>query len=302
LPVPPMAWDFPASLTATSVCALHMLRDPLVHFLAAGAALFAFFIWRGDASAPERIVVTGAQVERVRQAAALLEGREPTSAELEALLEPMIREEIYYREALALGLDQNDDEVRTRLIEKMRYLTEDIADPQPASVEELQAFYERDPARFMIPERVTFDQVFFSPSQRGEGIEGDVAQALEALRSGAPPAEVGDRTPLESRLVDAGRERIAILFGEALTAAVFSAEPGVWLGPYRSDFGLHLVRLVERSAARQPPFAEIEAQVRETFGEDRRRAANEAAYRDMRARYAVEIEWPEALASETAGP
>lgn len=279
-----------------------MLRDPLVHFLAAGALLFAFFLWRGDPQAPETIVVTADQIEQVRRSATLLEGREPTQSEVEALVEPVIRDEVYYREALALGLDANDDEVRRRLIEKMRYLTEDIADPEPATEVELREFYDKDPARFLIPERVTFDQVFFSPSQRGEALDADAAAALERLRAGADPGELGDRTPLEDRLVDADGERVRILFGDDLTAAVFTAEPGDWLGPYRSDFGLHLVRVVERSEARQPAFDEIEDQVRQVFGEERRQAANEAAYAEMRSHYDVEVEWPDAPATEPSTP
>lgn len=275
-------------------------RDPLVHFLAIGALLFAFFLWRGDTEAPERIEITSEQVEQVRRAAEVLEGRPLTAAELEALVEPMIREEIYYREALALGLDVNDDEVRRRLVEKMQYLTEDLADPEPASIEELREFYAAEPERFLIPERVTFDQVFFSPSQRGESLDDDVAAALTALQGGADPAGQGDRTPLESRFVDAARERVAILFGPALTDAVFSAEPGPWMGPYESDFGLHLIRLVERTPARQPPFEEIEEQVREVFAAERRRAANAAAYQEMRGRYDIAVEWPRDLAERPA--
>jgi len=270
----------------------HMLRDPLVHFLAVGGCLFAFFLWRGNDEAPDRIVVTEAQVEQVMQTARVLEGRDPTPAEVEALLEPMVREEVLYREALALGLDENDDEVRRRLVEKMQYLSADIADPEPASDEALRAFYDSAPERFLIAERVTFDQVFFSPSQRGDALESDVAEGLARLRAGAAPAEVGDRTPLESRLTDAERDRVRILFGDTLTDAIFAAAPGEWIGPFRSDFGLHVVRLVARSAARQPAFDEIEDEVRQVYAETRRREANEAAYAEMRARYDVEIEWP----------
>lgn len=270
-----------------------MHRDPLVHFLAIGACLFAFLFWKSDREAPERIVVTAAQVEQLRQASTLLEGRPPTRAELEALIEPVIREEIYYREALALGLDEDDDEVRRRLVEKMQYLSQDIADPEPASADELREFFASAPERFLIPERVTFDQVFFSPGQRGDALEADVARALEGLRAGGSPADFGDRTPLESRLVEAERERVSILFGDALTSAVFAAEPGVWLGPFASDFGLHVVRLVERTDARQPAFEEIENEVRRVFADERRREANAAAYADMRSRYDVAVDWPD---------
>jgi hypothetical protein len=179
----------------------------------------------------------------------------------------------------------------------MQYLTQDLVDPEPATDQALRDFYLEAPARFLIPERVSFDQVFFSPGQRGESVAADAEAALTALGGGADPASQGDRTPLELRFVDAVRERVQILFGQTLTDVVFSATPGAWLGPYESDFGLHVVRVVDRKPPRQPPFEEIEAQVREVYAELRRREANENAYAEMRARYDVVVE-----TDETARP
>lgn len=278
-----------------------LLKDPLVHFLLVGAALFALFVWRGEGEGdPEQIVIDANRVRQLSRSAALVQGREPTREELEQLVEPEIREEVYYREALALGLDENDDEVRRRLVEKMRYLTEDIADPEPASEEALREFYAASPERFVIPASVTFDQVFFSPNARGEALETDVAAGLQALRDGAAAEEIGDRTPLESRFMDAARDRVAVLFGAALTDAVFALPEGEWSGPYESDFGLHLVRVVSRSAARRPSYDEAREQVAQTFAADRRSRANAQAYAQMRARYDVVVEWPEAGAEALA--
>jgi hypothetical protein len=268
-----------------------LFKDPLVHFLLIGAGLFALFLWRGDSGGdPEQIVISSERVQQLRQAAALVQGREPTDVELAEIVEPAIREEVFYREALALGLDVNDDEVRRRLVEKMQYLTEGLADPEPASEQELVAFFEGSPERFLIPELVTFDQVFFSPNTRGDALDADVAAALESLRAGATPAAVGDRTPLQERFVEAPRERVDVLFGDDLTNAVFTLAIGDWVGPYRSDFGLHLVRVISRSEARQPSFAEVRDQAAQIFAADRRTAANEAAYARMRARYDVIVE------------
>jgi hypothetical protein len=271
-----------------------ILKDPLLHFLAIGAVLFAIAAWRGETvkTGGERIVVTAAQVEQARAAAAVLQGREPTAEELAALVEPTVRDEVLYRQALALGLDENDDEVRRRLIEKMQYLTQDLADPAPSSPDDLRAFYAAEPQRFTIPALVSFDQVFFSPGARGAALDGDAAAGLAALQSGRAPAEVGDRTPLRGSYDGAPREQVAVLFGEDIAAALFDAPPGDWTGPFRSDFGSHLVRLRSRSDERLPPYDEIETRVAEEFGAERRREANERAYQKMRALYEVVIELP----------
>ncbi|HUQ50866.1 MAG TPA: peptidylprolyl isomerase, partial [Gammaproteobacteria bacterium] len=267
-----------------------------VHFLLIGVALFAVSAWRGESvsSGREEIVVTAEQVAQARAAAAVLQGREPTEDEMAAIIEPTVRDEVLYREALALGLDENDDEVRRRLIEKMNYLTQDLADPAPPSEQALRDFYAANPATFTIPALVSFDQVFFSPGTRGDTLAAAAAAGLAAVRAGRAPAEVGDRTPLRESYDDAPREQVAVLFGDELADALFGAAPGEWTGPFRSDFGLHVVRLRGRSAARLPPYDEIAARVAEEYGAQRRREANERAYREMRARYDIVIEDPPA--------
>lgn len=271
---------------------LKLLKDPLVHFLLIGAALFAVSAWRGESvtTGRARIVVTAEQVAQARSAAAVLQGREPTAEELAALIEPTIRDEVLYREALALGLDEDDDEVRRRLIEKMSYLTQDLADPEPSSPDELRAFYDASPELFEVPELVSFDQVFFSPGAHGDELEAVATKGLTELRAGRAPAEVGDRTPLRDSYDEAPREQVRVLFGDTLADALFTAVPAQWSGPYRSDFGLHAVRLRRRSEARLPPYDDVAARVADEFAAMRRRQANERAYRQMRARYDVVIE------------
>lgn len=272
----------------------HLLKDPLLHFLLIGVALFAVSSWRGGDPDPDRIVIPAVQVERLGAAAERASGRPPTREELAEILEPTIRDEVYYREALALGLDVDDDEVRRRLIEKMQYLTENLADPEPPSEPALREYYDSQPDRFAIPETVTFEQVFFSPRLRGETAGSDAEDALAALSGGADPGGLGDPTPLGVRFDAATRERVEVLFGEPLTAAVFSMEPGSWAGPFRSDFGLHVVRLVERTPGRLPTFDEVREQVARTYAADARAERNAAAYAEMRSRYDVVVEWPAA--------
>jgi hypothetical protein len=266
------------------------LKDPLVHFLLIGASLFALSAWRGEwiRGGRERIVVSADQ---------LLKGRAPTDEELAALIEPTIRDEVLYREALALKLDVNDDEVRRRLVDKMNYLTQDTADPAPSSDAELRRFYDESPARFETPELATFDQVFFSPAERGDSVEAVAKAGVAALRSGRSPDEVGDHTPLRGTYENAPRDQVEVLFGDAVAEALFTMSPGDWTGPFKSDFGLHAVRLRARSVPRLPPFDEIRDHVAAEFAADRRRERNEAEYRRMRSHYDVIVEEPAARAA-----
>jgi parvulin-like peptidyl-prolyl isomerase len=276
-----------------------MLRkDPLVHFLVIGALLFAALSQLAPGERPESILITADTVERLRQSATLLQGRPPTDDELAALVGDAVRDEVYYREALAQGLDADDTVVRQRLIEKMRELNENVVDPVPPATD-LEAWFADNAAKFRIPELVSFDHVFFSPRERGEAVRADAEAALVALAGGADAAAVGDSTPLGARFATADAERVRVLFGDELTAAVFAAAPDRWIGPYESGFGWHLVRVVERSAARDPTFAEVEDVVREAYAAERLRAANAEALARMLERFDVSVEWQAGSAPES---
>ena len=276
-----------------------LLKDPLVHFLLIGVALFGASAWRGEMirAGRDRITITAGQIAKARDTAALSQGKELAPSEVDDLVESLVREEVLYREALALGLDKNDDEVRRRLVEKMSYVSQDLADPAPSSPDDLRSFYTASPQVFTTPALVSFDQVFFSPGERAEKLESDAVAGLAALRGGRAADQVGDHTPLRAAYDDAPRDQIRILFGDQIAEALFTAAPGDWMGPYRSDFGLHVVKLRSRSDARLPPYDEIASRVAEEFGAQRRREANEAAYRRMRAHYNVVVETPAAPAA-----
>lgn len=269
-----------------------MLRkDPLLHFIVIGGLLFAGLSWFGQAPVSnERITISADDIAEIRRSAELLQGRPLTDDELERLVADAIREEVYYRRALLLELDVDDDEVRRRLIEKMQYLTENTADPQPPDAD-LAAYFEANSEAFRIPPLVTFDQLFFSPRMRGEAVLTDTNAALDALREGADPAEFGDSTPLDSRFENADPDRLRILFGDVLTDAVYGEPLGDWLGPYESDFGWHLVRVIDRQPARDPAFAEVESEVRDRYAREQLELANETAFEEMRAFFDISVQW-----------
>jgi peptidyl-prolyl cis-trans isomerase C len=268
-----------------------MLRkDPLLHFLLIGGLMFAALSLIDRGPPADSIVITADEVARLNESATLLQGRPPTAEELAALVRDAVRDEVYYREALAQGLDAGDVVVRQRLIEKQRELTENVVDPLPPDTD-LAAWFSENAARFRIPATVSFDHVFFSPRQRGETVRADAEAGLVALRDGAETAAQGDSTPLGDRFEAADAERVRVLFGDELTAAVFGAEPDRWLGPYESDFGWHLVRVREQTAARNPAFAEVESVVGEAYAAERLAAANAAAFDEMLRRYEVAVEW-----------
>jgi hypothetical protein len=272
-----------------------IVKDPLIHFLLIGAALFGLFAWRGEpAPERERIEVGAADVAALLEAVTILQGgRQPTQAEIERLVEPTIREEVLYREALKLGLDENDAQVRRRLIEKMAFLTQDLAgEPSAPTEAELEAFVDAQPERFAVPARVTFEHLFFSVARRGERTHAAALAALAELRAGRGAAVVNDPGPFATRYELARHRHVADLFGGEIAQAIFTLAPGEWHGPFRSNDGEHVFLVEERKPAEQPSLEAIREEAVRAFLEERRRAANEAEYRRIRAHYDIVIEMP----------
>jgi hypothetical protein len=275
---------------------LRLLKDPLVHFLLLGGLLFLLFAWRGepDATDPYEIVIADEDVQRMQQALAILHGRVPTREEMWAILEPSVKEEILYREALALGLDQNDSQVRARLAEKMLFLTQDIAEPIEPTGAELAAYFEADPERFRRLATISFEHIFFSPSRRGAQLEADAEAALLMVREGGADSVVSDDLLLEERYERTEFAAIRRAFGDNFASTVTALQPeNTWLGPIRSDYGLHLVRVTELNASYQPDLDEVGAEIKTALMAQRRLEANEAEYRVLRDRYEIVVNLPE---------
>ncbi len=274
------------------------LKDPLAHFVLLGAAIFAVFAFmEEDPGGDERqILIPEAEIDGLWGAMSMIYGRAPTEDEIEQLIEPRIREEVLYREALALGLDQDDSQVRQRLVEKMTFLSEDLIPAEPPGDAEISAYFEANRDAFVEPARVTFEQLYFSPSVHGDGIIAAAEQALAALAEGTDPETLGDPSTVPRVREAASAEELSADLGEEYAMGVLAlAADGAWHGPIRSFFGVHVVRVTARTEARTPALEEIRERVVSVFNDERRRAANEQAYQDLRGRYDIVIEIPDAV-------
>jgi hypothetical protein len=284
-----------------------IVREPLLHFLLAGVVIFGFSIAVSDvpvSDAEDRITVTASDIERLRGLWERQWQRTPTAAEVRGLIEEHIREEVLYRQALALGLDRDDTIVRRRLAQKFEFLIEDIAASHDPTDAELAAFFEANRERYRIPPRISFAQVYFSPYRRGAAAEQDAKLALAGLRTGSPEAtsSLGDGSMLDRAYREETPQGIEAIFGRDFAAAVFAHEPGTWFGPVASSYGLHLVRIDERSAGRLPVLSEVESTIRTDWSYEQRRQANDAIYRRLLDRYTVVIAEPVADAGGSAMP
>ncbi len=257
------------------------LRDPLFAFLGLGVLVFAGAGLMGDEGAQRVVEVTPAEINRIEQQWGAQMGRPPTGAELNGLIEQFVQEEIYYREAQRLSLDQGDTIVRRRLVQKLRFLTEDLATGQPPSDAELLAFYKDNAALYRLPERYSFHHRYFSTDRR-ENAEADAAAAL------ADAAIRGDPFMLQRTYAERSAREIGDLFGRSFATALQALRPVPhWQGPIRSAYGWHLVRLEQKLPESQRLFQDVAARVAADLNAERRQAANAAYYEELRSRYEV---------------
>jgi hypothetical protein len=270
-----------------------LLKEPLFHFLLLGAAIFvAYSLVAVPGRAPGTIVVTAERVKHLEAGFERLWQRPPTDAERKGLIDDWVREEIATREALALGLDKDDPVIRRRLRQKLEFVSEDAGSAAEPTDAELEAYLRAHAGAFSEGPRVTFRQVYLDPSRHGDRLARDAAQLLARLRqndSAATPS-LGDATLLPARLDDAPATDIAKQFGETFATALVALAPGSWQGPVESTYGVHLVRVDRRSAARAPELADVKDAVRREWTNARRLEATERLYQDLLERYTVRVE------------
>jgi len=275
---------------------MKLLREPLLHFFALGALLFLVYALVSDvftSDAGRSIEITEAEIQLLAETWQRQWQRPPTEEELRGLVQARVREEVLYREALAVGLDQNDAVVRRRMVQKMELLSEDLALLADPTDQELQAFFQERLEDYRVPPLVAFSHVYFNPDRRGAAVEEDARRALAEIRAQTPSPqtapELGDRFMLQYDYPLLSPLEVQQAFGARFSETLFELEPG-WHGPIVSGYGLHLVYVRERVESRIPQYAEIRDRLVADYNRMRSDRAKDALYQGLATRYDVKID------------
>jgi hypothetical protein len=266
---------------------MRLLREPLFHFLIIGSLLFVLFsIVSGPAPAPINTILISP--ERVTQLASGFEAvrkRPPTDDELRVLVDSFVREEVYYREALALGLERDDTVIRRRLQQKMEFLTDDgaaLLETQPGDLEE---YYQANFSKFQVPPEIALTQVFLGQKPAPD----DIAKALATLQSDntTDPSLWGEVTLLPRALRLSTSIEIDGIFGSGFFDGLMQFPADYWSGPIQSGYGFHLVRIDERLPARVPPLNDVRDATEREWRAEKSRELHEMVYARLLQRYTV---------------
>lgn len=267
------------------------LREPILHFALIGAVLFFVYgrMNPGEGSG-ERIVVTQAIKDNLARQHQARWMRAPSEQELANLVEAHIRDEILFREGVALGLDSDDPVIKRRVRQKFELMSEEqLAGAAPTDAE-LSDYLLQNAARFTRPAKLSFEQIYFDGSATVPEVERAVAAAKSALARGADPARLGQPTMLPRSAEAAAADLVARDFGAAFGEQLLKLPQGEWAGPVASGLGAHLVRVTAVQPAALPPLDDVRQQVAREWENARRERSRTESYRKLRDSYDVVIE------------
>ena len=276
------------------------LREPLLHFLLLGVVLFVAYSYfhrgRGGVESSKQIALTLDDLRTMDTYFVSQWHRQPTPAEFQAMVEDKVREEVLYREALAMGLDKDDTIVKRRMAQKMQFLAEDVAAAHEPSTAELKAWFEKNSNKFALPSRYSFRHLYFSPDKRGKNAQADAATALTKI-AGQPEdsklaASFADQFMFQDYYGDRAPDALAKEFGPQFVVALEKLKPGSWQGPIESGYGWHLVYVDTVIPGRVPAFEEMEPDVKTGWLAEQKKQAWQKAYTEMRAKYTILLPAP----------
>ena len=269
------------------------IRQPLLHFLIAGFALFVLYggLHRSTLNQdPQRIEITPEVVQRIAISWLARWQRPASEQQLQGLIEEYVKEEILYREALKLGLDKDDTIVRRRLAQKMDFLAEDVASLREPAPGVLEAWYNQHQDQYAPPPLLTFHHLFFALDKRGADAQAQAQSALSGLSD--KNSGEGDAFMFKNAYSEQSQDQVARVFGSSFAISLFKQTPGSWVGPVESGFGWHLVWIDALAKSSPPPFEAVAQQVKSDWLSEQRSASKRANFDALKARYEVVVMIP----------
>ncbi len=278
---------------------IQLAKEPLVQFVLIGTCIYGLYARYGTPPvdvADHTIIVDAARVESFIDQWEKRWNRPPTRQEFDGLINAFVREDILYRQAIAMGLDQDDPITRRRMAQKLEFLTSDIALFNEPDTGELEQYFDEHRARYRDDDLITFNQVFFDPDLRDEATLEDAARMLARLDAAGVPDPVtldaGDRFMLQGYFEEVSELEVQRQLGSGFAESVMQLEPRRWHGPVLSGYGVHLVYIHQLRAAAAPVFEDVKHSVLADWQQMQQQKFNAAFYQSLKSRYDIVIAEP----------
>jgi len=271
------------------------LHEPLFHFLLIGLGLFFLFSQLNpdeESNDEKNILITQAKVDAMTASYLKQRTRTPMDNELQSLIESEIREEVLYREAIALGLDKDDGVIRRRLAQKMKYLFEDLTVIDEPNEEDLERFFKEHTSKFTLPGTRSFYQVYLDPKKHKDNLDEELKKVMEHLNiiSLENAFSLGDRSLLAYRFSKRRESDVKNRFGESFAQSLFKAPTDSWQGPFESAYGLHFVYIDSKKEDVLPELTQVKEDVLEEYKREKTFEANDIFYNSIKDRYQIKVD------------
>lgn len=274
-----------------------IFKEPLVLLLLTGACIYGGYLLfqkREKESEQAKIHINAGQIDGMIMQWEKRWNRPPTREEIDGLIQQQVREEILYRQAVAMGLDKNDPITRRRTVQKLEFLTNDIATSSQPTDAVLQQYLSDNEAKYRSPAQISFSQAFFNPDSRDETTLDDAKAALADLgKAGKPDPETlsaGDRSMMRSHFPSVTEMDIRREMGSGFAEAVMKLEPDKWHGPVLSGYGVHLVYVYDFQEGALPKFELVKDKVLADWQDAQREKLNSDLLEGLKERYDIVID------------
>lgn len=271
------------------------LHEPLFHFLFIGLGLFVLFSQLNpdeESNDEKNIFITQAKVDAMTASYLKQRARIPMDNELQSLIESEIREEVLYREAIALGLDKDDGVIRRRLAQKMKYLFEDLTVIDEPNDADLERFFKEHTSKFTLPGTRSFYQVYLDPKMHKNNLDEELKTVMAHLKviSLEKAFSLGDRSLLAYRFSKRRESDVKNRFGESFSKSLFKAPTDSWQGPFESAYGLHFVYIDSKDEDVLPELTQVREDVLDEYKRKKTFEANDIFYNSIKDRYKIKVD------------
>ncbi len=276
-----------------------LIANPLVHFLLIGAGLFLLYEVVSPASSNQEIILIDDEI--VDRSILLFQkewGRPPTQKEFDGLIDRQVKQEVLYRQALKMNLDHNDELIRRRMEQKLNFITNDLATMDEPSEADLESYYQKNQAKYILSPKVSYVHIYFNPDKRSTA-RADAERILQSISNETPTGKIseklGDSFPFLSEVRRASQGEIASQMGDEFAASVLDLEVEKWSGPILSGYGTHLVYVLETFPEEILPLPSVREDVMRDYQYALYQEYNDKIYEDFKKQYEIRIQISEEL-------
>ena len=263
-----------------------VLKEPLLHFLLIGFALFFIYANVNNETGVDdtQIYVTNKDIAKMEKFWIDKTGEAANQEQLQKLIDTFVKEEILFREALAKGLDKGDKTIHKHLAKKMQFVFDNLSVVKEPSVDVLQKFLDKNKAIFIKPSTISFNQIVFTRTKEIKDVDKEANRFLLRLDKSKNPhkSSIGD-------LVNIDKITATKVFGKDFSNEIFNIETKTWQGPIKSKKATHLVYVHFKKGGNTPNLDNIKKEVKKAWRVQEVKKLNKEFYNNLTKNYNIVI-------------